>query len=156
MWVPAAVWQPCKLLHTCYLLTYVYLANCLRSPLSRKFRLGAVRVSVAIVAKFRANRFRGLESWRPDFSTAFRSWSPLQHVQYSLGVSWIALADTDGSASSEDWRKQVNSRWVPTARWRHVQATLRRVMHGRLWMVGVRLRTHHARSRAVFLDREHG
>ena len=24
MWVPAAVWQPCKLLYTCYLLTYYH------------------------------------------------------------------------------------------------------------------------------------
>jgi len=33
----------------------------------------------------------------------------------SLGVSWIAVAEKNGFALSEDSRKHINSVWVPTA-----------------------------------------
>jgi len=33
----------------------------------------------------------------------------------SLGVSWIAVAEKNGFALSEDSRKHTNSVWVPTA-----------------------------------------
>jgi len=35
---------------------------------------------------------------------------------HSLGVSWIALAEINGFAPSEDSRKHINSVWVSTAR----------------------------------------
>ena len=34
---------------------------------------------------------------------------------YGLGVSWIAMAETNGFAPSEDSHKHINSVWVPTA-----------------------------------------
>ena len=33
----------------------------------------------------------------------------------SLGVSWIAVAEKNGFALSEDSRKHINSVWLPTA-----------------------------------------
>jgi len=35
-------------------------------------------------------------------------------IAWELAYSWIAVADTNGFALSEDSRKQMNSMWLPT------------------------------------------
>jgi len=53
-------------------------------------------------------------SFYPTYSCAVRLSSTMK-LQYSLEVSWTALADINGFAPSEDSRKHINSVWVPTA-----------------------------------------
>jgi len=57
MRVPVAVWQPCELLYTCYLLTYLFRDLCVYVGHSRPAELckSAERIAVRFIAGGEAN-----------------------------------------------------------------------------------------------------